>query len=138
MAADGESQAAEVAEYRAVLPAAVGAVPAVRAYVRAVAGCDGAPGDLELIASELASCAVRAGGTFTVTARGGPGWMRLEIATCGSGWWPAGDLDGDGADAIAYACGLTLVAGLADRFGHQGAAGGAAVLWAEVGWQGES
>ncbi len=51
---------------------------------------------------------------------------------CGSGWWPAGQAAGDGVDAVAYACGLAVAAGLADRFGHQGSADGAAVLWAEV------
>ena len=48
--------------------------------------------------------------------------------TVGSGWWPGGD----GDDEIAYALGLVLVDGLADRFGHFGVAGGTAVLWAEV------
>ena len=72
------------AEFRAVFPAVAGAVAAVRAYVRAVAGCGVRPGGLEVIASELASAAVRlqAGGTFTVTVRRGPGgghdcWQRV-------------------------------------------------------------
>jgi len=130
--ASGEGQAAET-EFHAVFPATAESVPAVRWYVRAVAG-DGCarPGEVELIASELASCAARAtpGGVFTVTARRGPGWLRVEIGTSGSGWWPTGD----GEDALAYGCGLAIVAALADRFGHEGTAGGAAVLWAEVAW----
>jgi hypothetical protein len=121
----------EVAEFRAVFPAAAGAVAGVRAYVRAVAGCGVLPGGLEVIASELASGAVRwqPGGVFTVTVRPGPGRVRVEVVTAGSGWWPGGDDD----DESAYALGLVLVDGLADRFGHFGIAGGAAVLWAEVG-----
>ena len=48
-------------------PAVVEAVPAARAYVRAVAGDWGVGvGEVEVVASELASCAVRgaAGGVF--------------------------------------------------------------------------
>ena len=122
---------AGVAEFRAVFPAVAGAVAVVRAYVRAVAGNRVLPGGLEVIASELASGAVRwqPGGTFTVLVRPGPGPVRVEVATTGSGWWPGGD----GDDEIGYALGLVLVGGLADRFGHFGVAGGAAVSWAEVG-----
>jgi hypothetical protein len=128
--------AAGVEEFCAVFPATDMALGVVRGYVRAVAGSGGRRGDLELIASELASCAVRlasaSGRVFTVTAQRRPGWLRVEVGTCGSGWWQAGDLGGDGADALAYGCGLALLAGLADRFGHLGTAGGAAVLWAEA------
>lgn len=56
-------------------------------------------------------------GMFTVTARCGPGRLRVEVALRGRGWWPTGPLDGDGADAVVYACGLAVVAGLANRFG---------------------
>ena len=74
-------------------------------------------------------CGARGGGRgVQVTAQRGPGWMRVEVTTIGSGWWPAGD----GEDALAYGYGLALVAGLADRFGHEGTADGTAVLWAEV------
>ncbi len=120
---DGET------EYRAVLPATAQAVPAVRAYMRAVAGGWRRAVELELVASELASCAVRARASevFTVTAHPRAGRMRVEVAMSGSGWWPSGD----GEDAMAYGCALAIVAGLADRFGHEGSSG-AAVLWAEV------
>jgi hypothetical protein len=119
-----------VAEFRAEFPAVAGAVAGVRAYVRAVAGNRVLPGGLEVIASELASGAVRwqPGGTFTVLVRPGPGPVRVEVAAGGSGGWPGGNAD----DEIAYALGLVLVDGLADRFGHAGVAGRAAVSWAEV------
>ena len=127
---DGSAGGDEV-DYRAVFPAAPAAVPAVRGYVRAVAGdCCARLDEVELIAPELASCAVRQtpGGVFTVRVWREQGWLRVEVATAGSGWWPAGE----GEDAAAYGYGLAIVAGLGDRFGHDSLAGGAAVLWAEV------
>jgi len=86
---------------------------------------------VELIASELASCVVRGGapgGVFTLLVRRRAGWLRVEVASAGSGWWPAGD----GEDAVAYGLGLGIVAGVAERFGSYGVSGGAAVLWTEV------
>lgn len=121
----------EAGEYHAVFPAAPEAVPAARGYLRAVTrDCCPRVGEMELIASELASCAVHGtpGGVFAMTVRRGPGWLRMEVATIGSGWWPAGE----GQDAVAHGYGLAIVAALAGQFGHQGTAGGAAVLWAEV------
>jgi len=121
-------------EFRAVLPATAAAVPAMRAYARAVTG-NGGP-SAEAIASELASCAVRGtspeGGVFTVTLAREPGRLRVEVATAGSGWWPMGD----GEDATAHGCGLAIVAALADRFGHEGSSAGVAALWAEMGLAG--
>ena len=63
-----------------------------------------------------------------VTVAHEPGRLGVEMATAGSGWWPMSD----GEDAMAYGCGLAIVAGLADRFRHKGSVGGAPVLWAEV------
>ncbi len=123
----------DVLEYHAVFPATPEAVGAVRAYARAVAGGScGRADEIELIASELASCALGrpADGAFGLTVWRGPTRLRLEVGTCGTGWWPVGD----GTDGSEHACRLTIVSELADRFGHYGTDGGAAALWAEMIW----
>ena len=92
--------------------------------------------DMELIASELATNAIRhtpsgtPGGSFTVTVRTGPAWARLEVADTGTGVWSAPE--GQDHDA-EYGRGLEIVAIVADKLGHDiGPA--CQVMWAEVLW----
>jgi anti-sigma regulatory factor (Ser/Thr protein kinase) len=111
-------------------------VPSVRKFVRGILADSPCAEDMELIASELASNAIRhspagqGGGEFTVTIRTGPGWARIEVSDTGTGEWyvPQGpDLDAE------YGRGLAIVAALADKLGHDITANGQTV-WAEVGW----
>lgn len=115
-------------KYHAVLPAAPEAVAVARAFARAVAS-SGRADEVELIASELASCILgEADATFSMTAWREPGRVRLEVATSGSGWWPTGH----DANDVEYACRLAVISALADGFGHYGTMGGTAALWAEM------
>ena len=106
-----------------------------RAIARHLAGCPAAD-DAVLIASELASNAIRHtpsgqdGGEFTLTVRTEPGWARVEVSDAGTGEWspPRG-----GSDDEEYGRGLAIVAALADKLGHDIRASGQTV-WAEVIW----
>jgi anti-sigma regulatory factor (Ser/Thr protein kinase) len=111
-------------------------VPSVRKFVRGILADSPCADDVELIAAELASNAIRHspagqdGGEFTVTVRTGPGWARIEVSDTGTGEWHAPQ----GADLDAeYGRGLAIVAALADKLGHDITASGQTV-WAEVGW----
>jgi anti-sigma regulatory factor (Ser/Thr protein kinase) len=110
-------------------------VPSARRFVRGIlAGSPGAD-DLELIAAELISNAIRhtpagnEGGEFTVSVRTKPGWARVEVSDEGTGQWyslTAGDED-------EYGRGLAIVAALADKFGHDAGPVGQ-TAWAEITW----
>lgn len=111
-------------------------VPSVRKFVRGILADSPCADDMELIAAELTSNAIRHspagrdGGEFTVTVRTGPGWARIEVSDTGTGEWNApegGDLDAE------YGRGLAIVAALADKLGHDITTGGQTV-WAEAGW----
>jgi anti-sigma regulatory factor (Ser/Thr protein kinase) len=111
-------------------------VPSVRKFVRGILADSPRAEDMELIAAELASNAIRHspagqdGGEFTVTVRTGPGWVRIEISDTGTWEWNAprdADLDAE------YGRGLAIVAALADKLGHDITASGQTV-WAETGW----
>ena len=111
-------------------------VPSVRKFVRGILAGSPSADDMELIAAELASNAIRHspagqdGGQFTVTVRTGHGWARIEVSDSGTGEWHAPQ----GADLEAeYGRGLAIVAALADKLGHDITASGQAV-WAETAW----
>jgi anti-sigma regulatory factor (Ser/Thr protein kinase) len=111
-------------------------VPSVRKFVRGILADSLCAEDMEVVAAELASNAIRhspagqGGGEFTVTVRTGPGWARIEVSDAGTGEWNAPQ----GADVDAeYGRGLAIVAALTDKFGHDIAASGQTV-WAEAGW----
>jgi anti-sigma regulatory factor (Ser/Thr protein kinase) len=110
-------------------------VPAARRFVRAIVEESPRAEDLELIAAELASNAIRhtpAGqdeGEFTVTIRAGTGWARIEVADPGTGRWQPLTADDD----AEYGRGLAIVAALADKLGHDAGRDGQTV-WAEVSW----
>lgn len=111
-------------------------VSSARRFVRGIlAGCPRAD-EMELIASELASNAIRhtpsgqLGGQFTITVRTAPGWARLEVADTGTGHWSAPDIPGPDPE---YGRGLAIVAALADKLGHDLRPDGQ-VMWAELLW----
>jgi anti-sigma regulatory factor (Ser/Thr protein kinase) len=111
-------------------------VPAARRLLRDILAGSPRAGDLELIAAELITNAIRHtpsghdGGTFTITIRSGPGRARIEVEDLGSGQWHALS-----CDAFAeYGRGLTLVRALADDAGHDAASGRRHRTWAEVTW----
>jgi len=116
-------------------PGITAIVPAARRYVRGI--LEGTPrcDDLELIAAELISNAIRHtpagqdGGEFTVTVRRTPGWARVEVSDPGTGQWHSRS-PGDEAE---YGRGLAIVAALADKFGHDAGTEGQ-TAWAEVTW----
>ena len=114
-------------------------VPSARKFVSGILAGTPRADDMELIAAELASNAIRHspagqdGGEFTVTVRTGEGWARIEVSDTGTGqWYPpqGGDPDAE------YGRGLAIIAALADKFGHDASADGQTV-WAEVGWAAE-
>lgn len=124
-------------------PGIPASVPSVRRFVRRLLAGSSRVDDLELIAAELATNAIRhtssgqAGGTFTITVRHQRGLARLEVADQGSGQWPLLPLgDGDGHSSGDDECGrgLTIVAALADGTGLRVAADGSQVLWVEIAW----
>lgn len=111
-------------------------VPSARRFVRGVAAESPAAGDLELIAAELVSNAIRhtpagQGGEFTLTVRTGTGWARIEVSDPGTGRWHP--LIADAGDEPEYGRGLAIVAALAAKFGHDAGAAGQ-TAWAEITW----
>ena len=111
-------------------------VPSVRKFVRGILADSPCADDMELIAAELASNAIRhspAGrdsGEFTVAVRTGRGWARIEVSDTGTGEWNAPqseDLDAE------YGRGLAIVAALANKLGHDITATGQ-TIWAETDW----
>ena len=116
-------------------PGIIAIVPAARRFVRGI--LEGTPrcADLELIAAELISNAIRHspagrdGGEFTVAIRCTPGWARIEVSDPGTGQWHSLGAD----DENEYGRGLAIVGALADKFGHDAGTDGQTV-WAEVTW----
>lgn len=111
-------------------------VPSVRKFVRGILADSSCADDMELIAAELASNAIRHspagrdGGEFTVAVRTGRGWARIEVSDTGTGEWNAPqseDLDAE------YGRGLAIVAALANKLGHHITATGQ-TIWAETDW----
>jgi anti-sigma regulatory factor (Ser/Thr protein kinase) len=130
-------RAAKVTATSITYPGIPASVPAVRRFVRGIFADSPRVDDLELIAAELITNALRhtpsgrEGGKFTITVRREPGRARLEVADQGSGPWrpppPHGGMAEDGR-------GLAIVAALADEMGHGVIAGQTRVTWADVGW----
>lgn len=110
-------------------------VPSARRFVRGILASSPRADDLELIAAELISNAIRhtpagdEGGEFSISVRTKPGWARLEVADEGTGQWhPHTASDDD-----EYGRGLAIIAALADRFGHDAGPAGQ-IAWAEITW----
>lgn len=129
-------QTAQAAVTSMRYPGVLASVPVARHLVRDVLRGSPRLDDLELIAAELVTNAIRhtpsgrPGGTFTVTIRRSPRWARLEVADWGDGQWIAPASDG----AAEYGRGLIIVTALADQFGWAADVGRAQVTWAEVTW----
>jgi anti-sigma regulatory factor (Ser/Thr protein kinase) len=112
-------------------------VPSARRFVRGLLAGSPRAGDMELIACELVTNAIRHtpsggdGGRFTVRVLGGDGWARVEVSDAGTGQWhPRDDLGPEDE----YGRGLAIIASLADKLGHDATPEGQ-TLWAEVFWQ---
>jgi anti-sigma regulatory factor (Ser/Thr protein kinase) len=112
-------------------------VPSARRLVRGILADSPRSGDMELIAAELASNAIRhtpsgePGGEFTIAIRTKPGWARIEVSDTGTGEWHP--QPGDGDPGAEYGRGLANIVAVADKFGHDVHADGQ-TLWAEVSW----
>ena len=123
-------------ETSVTFPGVVAIVPAARLFVRGILADSPRAADAELIAAELVTNAIRhtpsgePGGQFTVSIWSKPGWTRIEVADDGASQWHP--LPGDTEDE--YGRGLTIVAALAERFGHDADSSGAQTAWAEVTW----
>jgi anti-sigma regulatory factor (Ser/Thr protein kinase) len=117
-------------------PGTPASVPTARQFLRRVLAWSPRVDDLELIASELMSNAIRHtpsghdGGTFAMTIRWAPRAARIEVEDHGTGQWNA-------APHAAFAeCGrgLVLVSALADDSGHDDTGDRHHCVWAEVTW----
>jgi anti-sigma regulatory factor (Ser/Thr protein kinase) len=122
-------------------PGTPASVPWVRRLVRRLLADASRVDDLELIAAELATNAIRhtpsgqEGGRFTVTVRYFAGRARLEVADQGSGpWLRLAEGGREGASSIGAECGrgLSIVGALADEIGLCVQPDGSNVLWAEI------
>lgn len=111
-------------------------VPLARRATRELVGESPRAGDIELVVSELATNAVlhssaREDGVFELVIDAVPGRVRVEVADPG----PAdATLERDAGGHDEYKRGLMIVAGYADKWGHDKAADGRSVRWAEFQW----
>jgi anti-sigma regulatory factor (Ser/Thr protein kinase) len=130
-------QATKVALTSITYPGIPASVPAARRFVRGIFADSPRVDDLELIAAELISNALRHtpsgrdGGMVTITVRREPGRARLEVADQGHRPWRRPPRHGGVAE---HGRGLAIVAALADDMGHGVIAGQIRVTWADVGW----
>jgi anti-sigma regulatory factor (Ser/Thr protein kinase) len=123
-------------------PGTPASVREARLYVRGALSASPRVDDLELIAAELVTNAIRhtpsgqAGGTFAITILSAPDTARIEVIDLGSGPVPAeprpetlcdDPLSEDGR-------GLLIVAALADKAGCDRIDGRRHCAWAEVSW----
>lgn len=121
-------------------PGTTESVPAARRWVRRALSGSPRQDDLELIASELVTNAIRhsrsgqAGGMLTVVIWCRHRWARLEVVDMGSaGTSPRRQA---GGSDLATECGrgLAIVSALAHICGHSIRSSGELVAWADVAW----
>ena len=134
--AEGGAHARSMLDWRVSVPGVPAIVGITRRLVRAVLGDSARLDDIELVASELVTNAIRhtpsgrTGSLLTLRIRSTAGWARIEVSDLGSGSWaepsPVGEHDECGR-------GLLIVNALADLAGHEPAADGQ-VSWAEIHW----
>ena len=137
-----KQQAAEAAVTSLTYPGTPESVPVVRRMVRAILAHSPRVDDMELIAAELVTNAIRhtpsgqEGRTFTITVRQGPGRARLEVADFGTSPWRPAHPNGDGM--AEHGRGLAIVATLADDVGYGVSDGHNMISWATLSWLPES
>lgn len=119
------------------LPGLPAMVAAARSYVGGLLAGTPRAEDAKLVASELATNAVAhtpsgLTGEFTVRveAKFADGWCRISVEDEGTAPWSRAAVHDDDAEGGR---GLAIVAGLADRSGHQRSPRGT-VAWAELRW----
>ncbi len=119
-------------EWRLSVPGVPSVVQTARRLVRMALGGSPRAGDVELIASELVTNAIRHTNGSAVTLRllVEPGQVRVEVLDLGRVSWvrPATPADDDECGR-----GLLIVDALADRAGHDPVPLGR-LSWAEVSW----
>jgi anti-sigma regulatory factor (Ser/Thr protein kinase) len=134
--AEGEAHDRGTLDWRISVPGVPAIVAIARRLVRAALWDSRRLDDLELVASELVTNAIRhtpsgrTGSLLTLRIRGTAGWARIEVSDLGSGSWadPSSAAEGDECGR-----GLVIVNALADLAGHGPAADGQ-VSWAEIHW----
>lgn len=113
-------------------------VPEVRRLVRGLLVHSPRVDDIELIAAELVTNAIRhtpsgrEGGAFIITVRQEPGRARLEVADLGTAPWRRGHPNGNGM--AEHGRGLEIVAALADDVGYGLSDGHNRFSWANLSW----
>lgn len=108
----------------------------VRKFVTQAAGGSPVACDVALLASELATNAIRhtrsgTGGTFSVCVNVQDHWVRVEVNDLGSNTAPSVRRPSSPEESGA---GLRLVDTIADRWGFHGGPRGR-VVWFEMDWQ---
>jgi serine/threonine-protein kinase RsbW len=127
------------AEASVTYPGTPASVAAVRRFVRETLAHCPRVDDLELIASELVTNAIRHtpsgqhGGTFTITIRHQPGAALMEIADLGIRPWHWAPRNG-GNQLSADGRGLQIVTAVADQVGHRTSRGHHQITWARLTW----
>jgi len=133
-----KQQVANATTIKLTYPGTPESVPAVRRLVRAILAHSPRVDDLELIAAELVTNAIRhtpsglEGGAFTITVRRGPGRARLEVADLATAPWRPAHPNGDGM--AEHGRGLEIVEALADDVGYGVWDGHNRVSWATLSW----
>jgi anti-sigma regulatory factor (Ser/Thr protein kinase) len=118
------------------VPGVPAIVSVVRHLVRAALEDSPRLDDIELVASELVTNAIRhtpsgeTGSLLNLRIRGRDGWARIEVGDLGHEPWAAPT---SAADADECGRGLVIIDAIADRTGHEPVAGGQ-VSWAELHW----
>ena len=134
--AQGGAHARGTLDWRISVPGVPAIVGIARRLVRAALWDSRRLDDIELVASELVTNAIRhtpsgrTGSLLTLRIRGTAGWARIEVSDRGSGSW-AGPTSVSEHDECGR--GLVIVNALADLAGHEPAADGQ-VSWAEIHW----
>jgi anti-sigma regulatory factor (Ser/Thr protein kinase) len=130
--------AAEAAVTSITYPGIPESVTAARRLVRAILFHSPRVDDMELIAAELITNAIRhtssgqEGGTFTITISHRPGRARLDVTDLGTVPWRPASVNGDGM--AEYGRGLAIVNALADEVGYGVSDGHNAISWATISW----
>ena len=134
--ARGGAHARGTLDWRISVPGVPAIAGIARRLIRAALWDSRRLDDIELVASELVTNAIRhtpsgrTGSLLTLRIRGTAGWARVEVGDLGSGSWvepsPVGEDDECGR-------GLVIVNALADLAGQEPAADGQ-VSWAEIHW----